>query len=303
VELARPSLKVIQTIHAGLGNQLFQYSFIHYVCQHLNINQFSILKSLFGFTKSRPFVLKDVLSKDYKFNTFNRIIWEKYFSLIPYTLNRMDNNYSFQVFKEVDPFKLIDLKNIRGSKVVFYGYFQNHVYVDSVWDQIGPTIFDVTNLKRTLKSRFQEKKYNVIHVRAGDITKSSIQNMGTLSPSYYRSVKDQLNNGLENIIVTDDLNWAKKLKVVAHLPIDTQIIDNNLMNAWETLALMIDAELVISANSTLSWWGSYMCVKKGGKAILPRPWFRNWVGSTEALIWGNCSTQDSIFIDNLNETV
>jgi hypothetical protein len=43
-----------------------------------------------------------------------------------------------------------------------------------------------------------------------------------------------------------------------------------------------------------------MCVKKGGKAILPRPWFRNWAGSSEALIWNNCSTQDSIFIERFN---
>jgi hypothetical protein len=300
VILSNPSLKLIQTIHAGLGNQLFQYSFIHHACRQLDIDQFSILKSFFGYSKSRPFELMDVLGIDSKFNNFYRLSGGKYVNSFFQSFNRHSDNKNFLIFKEEDPFELIDLKQIRGSKILFYGYFQNFVYVDNVWDQISPIIFDISNLKKSFDSRFRERNYNVIHVRAGENADQTLQDMGTLSPSYYSSVKEELNNGLENLIVTDNPNWAKKLKVLAHLPSDTLIIDNKQMSAWETLALMKDAELVISANSTLSWWGSYMCVKKGGKAILPRPWFRNWAGSSEALIWNNCSTQDSIFIERFN---
>jgi len=33
---------------------------------------------------------------------------------------------------------------------------------------------------------------------------------------------------------------------------------------------------MISANSTLSWWGGYLALKRGAASFIPYPWFKNW---------------------------
>ena len=144
-------------------------------------------------------------------------------------------------------------------------------------------------------SMYPKKSYNVIHIRGGDTTHREFKHLGTLlSPTYYHSLLGNLDNGLSNIIVTDDEYWVSQTVKIVKFPANTIILGSRKLSSWETLALMSDAELVISANSTLSWWGSYICMKRGGQAVLPKPWSKDWDAS-ESFIWKNCLTQDSIF--------
>jgi hypothetical protein len=290
-------LNLTQTIHAGLGNQLFQLAFVLYACKSLKIERFSILKPLFTYNASRPFELKNTLRFCTRFHKTYHIDILKYLFAVPF-FSKINYNYNFyQLFKEKEPFKTIEFKEFNAKSVTMYGYFQNYKYVDNSWEELDLLISHTLSIHSPSISMYPRKSYNVIHIRGGDTIESNKKHLGTLlSPHYYSSILNKLNNGLINIIVTDDENWVNQVIKSVKFPSKTIILGKNKLSSWETLALMSDAQLVLSANSTLSWWGSYICVKRGGQAILPDPWSRDW-NASGALIWPNCPTQKSIFHD------
>jgi hypothetical protein len=38
---------------------------------------------------------------------------------------------------------------------------------------------------------------------------------------------------------------------------------------------MSKADYLFTANSSLSWWGGYLCMNNGGKVKIPQPWFQD----------------------------
>lgn len=287
--------RITQTIHAGLGNQLFQLSFALSACKYFEISNLIILKPFFTYNRSRPFELTKALQFNSKVQNIFRVDSHKYLSLLPIFSKIYSRNNYYQLCVEKEPFKLFDFSQINSKFVTFYGYFQNYQYAEDAWDEMSVMISSTLSLHAKAISMYPKKNYNVIHIRGGDTTNGDFKHLGTLlSPNYYHSLLENLDNGLSNIIVTDDEYWVSQIMKTVKFPPDTIILGSRKLSSWETLALMSDAKLVISANSTLSWWGSYICMKRGGQVVLPKPWSRDWDAS-RSLIWKNCATQDSIF--------
>lgn len=112
------------------------------------------------------------------------------------------------------------------------------------------------------------RKYQVLHYRCGDYL-GHAGNFGVLSVGYFEK---NLDKDLPVIVLTDSYDRASELfKNLGNC----KVISPEECNAWAALVVMSEAELIISSNSTLSWWGAFFATKRGGTAVIPQPFFAN----------------------------
>jgi hypothetical protein len=109
--------------------------------------------------------------------------------------------------------------------------------------------------------------YQVIHVRKGDFLGLK-DSYGVLHPDYYLANVD---TKLTTFICTDDTNLAEDIQNQVRVH---KVFGPNDLSPTEALKLMANASLLIMSNSTLSWWAGFYCTKTGGKAVIPKPFYK-----------------------------
>jgi hypothetical protein len=254
-------------IFGGLGNQLFQYAFA--LSQLRSPESRVILIDSSGRIKvSRKFDLMGLsdISKPKIFSVhlpvlsilFGKLV-HKYLTL---PVNKQKFLEKFRIYKEGN----LPL-NLSG---VCIGQFQDSVCVGEVSQVLNVNYSEFLKTYISKKSFERDYKYVVIHLRRGDYLKDA---HGYLSRDYYLSILKDSNSEDSHIIVhTDDVAAAEDLG--RHVNI-SEIIGPEDAEPWDVIIDMTGAEFVICANSTLSWWGGWFCIQKGGKAYIPKPWFKN----------------------------
>ncbi len=289
-------MKVI--FFGGLGNQLFQYSYVHYIKKNCTKNySLKIVKN----TKERSdrnYQL-DILTKfcshvSYTQNSNKSIqTIENILRILPKELNFVKKKFYKSESKsfEFEPLKPTGLKELS----IVRGYFQNWKYVDSVFDEIGPEIERVFKNVKVNVNNFP-KNFIGVHVRRGD-SKFNLNIFGTLTSNYYSNLlqENQFPN-IPIILFTDDLSGARD--VIAKIKPAITIGPDSL-SEWETLYLMTRATYLITANSTFSWWGGYLGKKIGRieKVYLPNPWFLSpSIDTGEAFLFPGSKVATSDFL-------
>ena len=111
------------------------------------------------------------------------------------------------------------------------------------------------------------EKYQVIHVRRGDFLELK-DTYGVLHPDYYLANAD---SNLTTFICTDDANMAHDIQSLLNVK---KVFGPNELSPTEAMKLMANASLLIMSNSTLSWWAGFYCSRKGGKAVIPKPFYK-----------------------------
>jgi hypothetical protein len=170
-------------------------------------------------------------------------------------------------FQEVN-FNYIQLPKLH-TKTILHGYFQSEKYFKHNSDKILELFSCPEILRENLIKKYSSitnKKTCSIHVRRGNyLDLQSFHPTQTLD--YYKSAIS-LFGDIEYYIFSDDINWCKDnftfLKKVV-------FVENN--TDYEDLYLMSFCENNIIANSTFSWWGSWLNVNKNKKVIAPSKWF------------------------------
>ena len=106
----------------------------------------------------------------------------------------------------------------------------------------------------------------VAHIRRGD-TKSISQEFGVLSLDYY---KQKIESSPNAVICTDEQSDLEEFyrefpRALIITPIES--------NPWQTLKILSSTEMLIMANSTLSWWAAWIAKQLGNsEVIFPIPW-------------------------------
>lgn len=125
-----------------------------------------------------------------------------------------------------------------------------------------------------------------IHIRRGDYV-SLRESFGLLSAEYYRNAIEALRNrGFhwdEVWIFSDDIEGARDLisTVVSHENV-SYIEPPEGTNPIESLMLFSESSVAIIANSTFSWWASFLSTST--KAVVaPSSWFRSSPGPQELI--------------------
>lgn len=166
-------------------------------------------------------------------------------------------------------FKYDEIPEIQGDVKIF-GYFQSEKYFikyrKEILDLFG--MDENTNQKITNKyGGLLDKPNCSIHVRRGDYLGLPDYHP-TQTIDYYKRAINVIGNDTNFFIFSDDLPWC--MENFNFLENKT-FVSNNL--DYEDLYLMSMCDDNIIANSTFSWWGSWLNKNKNKRVIVPSKWF------------------------------
>ena len=224
------------------GNQLFQYAFALSTSKKLNTD--------FFMDQSR-----------------DRIIINKYFKLDNYhSLRSWFRSISFGKRKQV-----IEVENsntysenaslLNNTDCFYKGYFQSEFYFKDIYAELKNE-FSIKSkhkidVRKVLKIT-NDKPLLVLHVRRTDYLKHGDKSMGgedlSLPLNYYASclsaVKDLENYNI--VFVTDDEKFVKSN--FSHL----DPIVSSSKDLIVDFQILLNADVLVLANSSFSWWGAYL---------------------------------------------
>ena len=282
----------------GLGNQLFQIAAgLHYV-YHSGGNL--IIDDSFGnFRKNN---LGDAAVFSYNSHSFSatgsgsrkKRLTEKGLSLLIRTSLKSRSNPSYKImviFLRAMESILISIKF--GKRITLWsatnlgfedipmstksryliGYFQTFRFAShkGVENQLKSLSITDTSIDR-YKEIAEIEKPLIVHVRLGDYLKES--NFGVLSSSYYdKAISLMISNyKFRHIwVFSDEISKAKLLIPERYLKLCRWMDDRD--SAAVTLEKMRLGSGYINANSTLSWWGSFLSHTSDAPVVAPHPWF------------------------------
>ena len=247
-------------IHGGLGNQMFQVSAGAALAQQHNMNFFivnsSVLKQTFTHIDDNNYLLNTV------FANFNKI------DLAHINLSQVIN------FREKEEECFVYNPQIGFDNDVFInGYFQNEKYFLSIKNELLKMYKQnevYSKFVETADAELAKKSY-FIHVRRGDYLNSDLYKFDT--DKYYKIAIQHILSVTPDahfIIVSDDIEYCKRYAVF-------QNIQKTFMDlpVLETLYLMSLCEKGgICANSSFSWWGSYLNENSDKVVVFPGKWIQ-----------------------------
>ena len=229
----------------GLGNQLFQLSAAYSLAKEVD-DDFGI-----DITQDDGIQMPAAFYKDSFFKNINKI------NLNSENFETIYNEPSFSYNKI--PHK---------KNVILRGYFQSEKYFEKYYDEICALFINYEIISK-LKNNFKLENSLSIHVRRGDyLTKPSYHTNQNLN-YYLESIKyiERLKN-IDNIyIFSDDIKWCKENFN------DSRIVYTENLTDYEELYLMSLCNNNIIANSSFSWWGSYLNLNENKIVIVPKTWF------------------------------
>jgi hypothetical protein len=274
--MVRPS-KVVAS--DGLGNQLFQFSFAHYL-GHARNTGVSILANPRAFHSTRSFVLEELISEC---RTVNLQVgngaflvrkvsdWIKIAARFNKTVSRISARCIGVRLESNEYCRIVKPK--RGTHI---GYFQHSIYSDTP----GCLIEDI---RRGLNVPTKLENHLAIHVRGGDF-KDLKDMFGLLDSSYYeRAIRTAQAAGAptnEIHVVTDDLEYARDL--LQNLNYNFVIHGPKELAMLPSFRFLACSKYLIIGNSTFSWWAARLAEEEGGRAWKPSRWFLNYTDPKEA---------------------
>jgi len=255
---------IIINLTGGLGNQMFQYALGKYLAVNNNVElKFHFTRSLFN-TK-RPFEL-DIFDTKVNFASDNDlkkfgIVKNKILNRILYLL---DERFGFQINNKIITERMPYTFNLSvpslKDNIYLQGFWADERYFNKIKNILQKDFtfskkLDMRNIK--ILNIIKRTNSISIHVRRTDfITKTSNNFIGV---EYY---KNSINKILKSVkcptffIFSDDIKWCKK-NFETSFP--TFFISHNTgKNSYKDMQLMSNCKHNIIANSTFSWWGSWL---------------------------------------------
>jgi hypothetical protein len=249
-------------LQGGLGNQMFQISAAWALSKELNDN------CVFDFEKSNVETQGNNANK-YKDNIFKNI-------------NNDNINYN-TLFRYLEPtFSYKELPKLKNLLLV--GVFQSEKYFIDHKDEIKNLFYFDENknnkIKNFIKEKTNSRSVTSIHVRRGDYLKKP--NFHPTQSIEYYNKGIELTNTEKYILVSDDIKWCKENFI------GDKFIFSDFTDEIDDLLLIMNCDNHIIANSSFSWWGSYLCKNESKIVVSPKLWFG---------LNGPQDTQD-IYLDN-----
>jgi len=170
-----------------------------------------------------------------------------------------------------------------------FGYFQSEKYFKEHRKEILEMFEPNSEIKFVCNDVFKEyegKRISSIHIRRGDYV-----NLPDFHPlcdiQYYNTAMELLKDDTDLFMVfSDDIQWAKDT-----FRGNKFIFSEDHTNVTD-MFLMSNCDNHIIANSSFSWWGSYLNTSETKKTIAPK----NWFGKKGPQDWQDVYRNDMIVI-------
>ncbi len=151
------------------------------------------------------------------------------------------------------------------------GYFQSERYFKHAEAQIrhhfAPRQSILDALRESYKDILDQRPIS-LHIRRGDYLK--VQGYHPVLPkSYYLDAVTHFPKNQPFLIFSDDIDWCK-----THFQdLKNPLYFSQNQHDYEDLFLMSLCADHILANSSFSWWGSWLNPSPSKKIVMPTPWF------------------------------
>ena len=272
-------MKILQ-ISSGLGNQMFQYALYKSLCTmydetFLDIStSYKINKNQHnGYELETVFNIKPNIANDLdiaKLSDINNDFFSKF--------KRKMFGQKSSMYKEIDEY-MYDPKVFTKNNIYLKGYWQNINYFR---ENSGILLNDFTfrnnldGVNKILSMEIVKENSVSIHIRRGDYYANSLftKKFGNIANvSYYKEAIKIINSQVNNpkfYIFSDDINWAKDN---LNLSEECTFVTHNTKNDnYIDMQLMSLCKHNIIANSSFSWWASYLNKNLNKIVIAPEKW-------------------------------
>lgn len=252
-----------------LGNQMFQYAAL----KGIALNR--------GFEYTIPPQNKSIqidnygLIESFKLSTNKNIGWLNSNNIIK------ESGFHFDE----------DLFNNCPDDVNFVGYFQSEKYFKHIEDDIRKDFSfkdEWLNPCKNFMEQFDNQEVIFIHVRRGDPNlidrrgfKWAYVNLQDQHPTqsidYYEESLSYFPDNLPVLVFSDSIDWCKEQELfksdrfMFSEPEDKY--SDGALVPYIDLCLMSLCSHAIIANSSMSWWGSWLIKNPKKKIVAPKKWF------------------------------
>ena len=276
--------KVTCKIVGGLGNQLFQIAAtLAYAWKHNKTAVFIYADESESIFQKRP------------------TYWNSFFHNIPTT-----NSLDFSTYKTYkDPMFSFTPVPLHNSNVLLDGYFQSYKYFDTFRDKLKSTICLPDIEKQIIQKKYHSllllKNKVGVHIRRGDYLKLKQFHTVLSNTDYYKKALKAFSKNTSFLIFSDDISWCKKMFKKISTPWPNNMLKKSINKYHEQNSfyfvednditeffLLSQCEHHILANSSFSWWASYLS-PNNGTVVAPKKWFgkKSNVNSTKDLYLPN----------------
>lgn len=257
---------IISNLTGGLGNQMFQYAFGRYLAIKNNTDlKLHFTNALFNTQYSYGlgvFNIKAEITNSEDLKKLN-IVENRQLNRILYLL---DERFGIQL----NPHTITQKIPYRfDSKYMNIG---NNSYVQGFWndERYFADVKDIIQREFTLKDELDVENQKIlnlikntnsvsIHVRRGDLITNKM-NEKFIGTEYYINAIRKIEINVKNpkyFVFSDDIQWCKEN--LSNQIKNAYYVDNNSGRyAYKDLLLMSSCKNNIIANSTFSWWASYL---------------------------------------------
>lgn len=275
------------TVHlrGGLGNQLFLYAAGYAMSKRLDVPLLLDLSLLPDISSSNGEVSRwpeqiSLFNHEgtFIFPTQNKILKRLKESFLGVERQLGDRGFSGLVGKHVYAYEANEsFEKFLSANNHFRinAYCTGYKYFSSSHEEIARQIWDVRNPSQWYIETSQEIKSIrpiAVHVRWGDY-KNLKHVYGEISPNYYVRATERISNIVGNRPIwlfsdqpTETFNFLKQ-----HLNIQKVVQPSGDSTPLENLLLLAQAEGLVAANSTFSWWAAFLSGNPGDNIIFPRP--------------------------------
>lgn len=235
-----------------LGNQMFQYASLKGIASNRGFDFCVAPNSVFG--------MYDINVKNSSTNVYN--------CFRNFNPNQTITNYN-QVIEQHFHFDKNLFDNCEDN-VDLRGYFQSEKYFCHIKDEIKkdfsfyPEV--IQECKKVIDSISDGKEIISLHVRRTDYLNQQ-GNHPIVSLEYYEKCLSELDSSLPVLIFSDDPFWCKEQELFK----DDRFFVSENNDCCYDLCLMTMCNYHIIANSSFSWWGSWLSESK--KTFAPKNWF------------------------------
>lgn len=282
---------IIVKLIGGLGNQMFQYATGRYLA-HLHQTELKLDTSFLnsdskGAHTKREFeldifCLNPVFASEAEISPFLKKSKSKVLRTIgrklPFVFDRVyiaeSGNAYHKEFMSYPKETYLD------------GFWQSEKYFVAIRD-ILLNEFSFRSEAEGLNKELIEKIDSVnsvsLHVRRTDYVNNASVNSfhGTCSIEYYQKAIEiiaERNPSIELFVFSDDIDWCKENMKFDHL---VHFVSHNTgKNSFEDMRLMSRCKHNIMANSSFSWWGSWLNRNSSKVVIAPSRWY-----NSEEVFW------------------
>ncbi len=262
-----------------LGNQLFQWAFAHQLSLHYGEKVSFFIDNIHHralMNKENQFDLIECshISSHVQSNTrgIQLAMLDKISTFSPKTANKVEITARF--LRTKDSYEIPFMPSRIPS--IVSGFYINKRVISGIEELLFTELIAI--LKKVSIPANLPKNYQVLHVRRGDYLTTDT-GYGILEGMYYL---DNLDKKLPVVLCTDN---ALEARDVIDAVSPALVLDPKNSSAWQTLRIMGESQRLIMGNSTLSWWGGFIALFKGGTVIQPEPFYLGNKNGNEGLIF------------------